>query len=355
MRLNHKSGHQGGPQTVKKEITMITEPSPIVGVDIAKDKFDVCLVLPGKRLCVEFPNTTSGIARLVAWLAKAGAEPAATRVCMEATGVYSRSPCALLYAHGFTVHLENPARVAAHAKALGKRSKTDTEDAFVIADYCRANLAKLHAWKPPAKNIAILRELLRHREQLTGLLSAQRNIRDACADAVVIASCKRVEHLLRTELKAALKRIAELLASDDILAAHRDHLTAMKGVGVLTAAELICHVLTHDYDNARACAVHTGLTPAHRQSGKSVHGAPRISRRGDAHIRHALYMPVVGMARYNDSARAWLGSLLLRGKVKKSALCALMRKLVKIAYGVIVTNTAYDPIKAFPTVAGRLT
>lgn len=334
---------------------MTTEPPPIVGVDIAKDKFDVCLVLATRCLCAVFPNTSSGVARLIAWLGKAGAEPAATRVCMEATGVYSRSPCALLHAHGFTVYLENPARIAAHAKALGKRSKTDAEDAFVIADYCRANLAKLRAWEPPAKNIALLRELLRHREQLTGLLSAQRNMRDACVDAGVITSCKHVELTLRAELKSTLKRIAELLASDEILAAHRDHLTAMKGVGVLTAAELICHVLTHDYENARACAVHTGLTPAHRESGKSVHGAPRISRRGDAHIRHALYMPAVSMARYNATARAWVGTLLLRGKAKKAALCALMRKLVQVAYGVIVTNSTYDPAKAFPIVAGRLT
>jgi transposase len=355
MRPYHKAGHQGGPQTVKKEITMITEPPPIVGVDIAKDKFDVCLVLPGKRLCAVFPNTTSGVARLVAWLAKAGAEPASTRICMEATGVYSRPPCTLLHAHGFTVHLENPARVAAHAKALGKRSKTDAEDAFVIADYCRANLDRLHEWKPPAKNIALLRELLRHREQLTEARSKQGNMRESCADAEVIASNKRVENTLKTELKRTLKRIAELLASDEILAAHRDHLTAMNGVGVLTAAELICHVLTHEYENARACAVHTGLTPAHRESGKSIHGAPRISRRGDAHIRHALYMPAVSMARYNCAARAWSGALLQRGKAKKAVLCALMRKLVQIAYGVITTNTAYDPIKAFPTVSGRLT
>lgn len=334
---------------------MITEPPPIVGVDIAKDKFDVCLVLATRRLCAAFPNTTSGVARLVAWLAKAGAKPDSTRVCMEATGVYSRAPCALLHAHGFTVHLENPARVAAHAKALGKRSKTDAEDAFVIADYCRANLAQLHAWEPPAKNIALLRELLRHREQLTGLLSAQRNMKESHADTGVVASCKRVENTLRAELKATLRRVAELLSSDEILAAHRDHLTAMKGVGVLTAAELICHVLTHDYENARACAVHTGLTPAHRESGKSVHGAPRISRRGDAHIRHALYMPSIAMARYNASARAWVAALLLRGKAKKAALCALMRKLVQVAYGIIVTNSTYDPTKAFPTVTSRLT
>jgi len=334
---------------------MITEPSPIVGVDIAKDKFDVCLVLPTRHFCAVFPNTTSGVARLVAWLAHAGAEAASTRVCMEATGVYSRAPCALLHAYGFTVHLENPARIAAHAKALGKRSKTDAQDAFVIADYCRANLAKLHAWKPPVKNIALLRELLRHREQLTGLLTAQGNMREACADAAIVASCKRVEHTLRAELKATLKRIAELLASDEILTAHRDHLTAMKGVGVLTAAELICHVLTHEYETARACAVHTGLTPAHRESGKSIHGAARISRRGDAHIRHALYMPAIAMTRYNAAARAWVGALLLRGKAKKAARCALMRKLVHIAYGVITTNTTYDPLKAFPTVSGGLT
>ena len=334
---------------------MITEPPPIVGVDVAKDKIDVRLVLPAKSLAGTFANTHSGMARLIAWLAKAGVSPAGTRVCLEATGVYSRLPCALLHDKGFTVHLVNPLRIASHAKALGKRSKTDSEDAAVIADYCRANLGKLHAWEPPAANLALLRELLRRREQLTGMLSMQRNMRASCADAGVIASCKHVEKTLRAELKATLKRVAELLAADEALAAHRDHLTAMKGVGVVTAAELICHVLTHDYDNARACAVHTGLTPAHKESGKSVHGAPRISRRGDSHIRHALYLPAISMSRYEKHARSWYGALVLRGKAKKAALCALMRKVVQVAYGVITRNEPYDPAKAFPTFAGRLT
>lgn len=334
---------------------MITEPPPIVGVDVAKDKIDVRLVLPAKSLYGTFANTHSGLARLVAWLAKSGVTPAGTRVCMEATGVYSRLPCALLHEKGFTVHLENPARIAAHSKALGKRSKTDAEDAFVIADYCRANLGKLRAWEPPPAKLAHLREHLRHREQLADMLSAQRNMREACADPGNIASCKRIESTLRAELKVTLKRVADLLADDETLAAHRDHLTAMKGVGVVTAAELICHVLTHPYESARACSVHTGLTPAHRESGKSVHGAPRISRRGDSHIRHALYMPAVSMARYGGHAKAWYAALVLRGKAKKAALCALMRKLVQVAYGVITTNTAYDPAKAFPTFVGRLT
>lgn len=334
---------------------MITEPPPIVGVDVAKDKIDVRLVLPAKSLTGTFANTHSGLARLIAWLTKCGVSPTGTRVCLEATGVYSRLPCAILHEKGFTVHLVTPARIAAHGKALGKRSKTDAEDAFVIADYCRANLDKLRAWEPPPANLVLLRELLRRREQLTGILSMQRNMRASCTDAGVTTSCKRVESALRVELKVTIKRVADLLAADETLVAHRDHLTAMKGVGVVTAAELICHVLTHPYENARACAVHTGLTPAHRESGKSVHGAPRISRRGDAHIRHALYMPVISMARHEKHAKAWYSALVLRGKVKKSALCALMRKVVQIAYGIITTNSVYDPAKAFPTFAGRLT
>lgn len=68
-----------------------------------------------------------------------------------------------------------------------------------------------------------------------------------------------------------------------------------------------------------------------------------------------IYMPAISMARHEKHARARYTALVLRGKAKKSALCALMRKVVQIAYGVITTNTVYDPAKTFPTFAGRLT
>ncbi|MCY1248064.1 hypothetical protein D9M72_614530 [compost metagenome] len=56
-----------------------------------------------------------------------------------------------------------------------------------------------------------------------------------------------------------------------------------------------------------------------------------------------MYMGAIVAKRYNPTVRALYERLLARGKAKKSALGAAMRKLLQIAYGVLKTQTQYQP------------
>ena len=60
----------------------------IIGVDIAKTKFDVARLAESTYRHAKFENTSEGLARFVAWLTAFGEAPAL--ICMEATGAYSR-------------------------------------------------------------------------------------------------------------------------------------------------------------------------------------------------------------------------------------------------------------------------
>ena len=67
---------------------------PNLGIDIAKAKFNVCLLLSsGKLKHKVFPNTEAGFTLLSAWLLQLGVER--VHACLEATGTYGealRSP-----------------------------------------------------------------------------------------------------------------------------------------------------------------------------------------------------------------------------------------------------------------------
>jgi hypothetical protein len=68
---------------------------PVLGIDIAKLKFNACLINPhGKLKHKVFANTDTGFEQLAAWLVKQAARRA--HACMEATGAYGgvrdRSP-----------------------------------------------------------------------------------------------------------------------------------------------------------------------------------------------------------------------------------------------------------------------
>src|SRR3972149_2528152 len=108
----------------------------IVGIDIAKDKFDVCLVAAeGQRHQETFANTRSGINKLHTWLKKRGAKTA--HVCLEATGIYGELVAETLHQRGYRVSVVNPARIKAYAASQMQRNKTDALDAALIAEYCR--------------------------------------------------------------------------------------------------------------------------------------------------------------------------------------------------------------------------
>ena len=121
---------KGGPHRSRlkffpnKEIIM--KPELIVGIDIAKAKFDVCLCLPQGQRHQTFTNEAAGYAQLLAWLQEHQATD--LRVGIEATGPYWMSLAHELYGHGITVHLLNPAYVRNHARSCGSRSKTDRAD-----------------------------------------------------------------------------------------------------------------------------------------------------------------------------------------------------------------------------------
>ena len=95
------------------------------------------------------------------------------------------------------------------------------------------------------------------------------------------------------------------------------------------------------FNSARELAAFLGLTPCHRQSGSSLKSRGRLSGRGNKNLRSKLYMPALSAIQHNPEMKAFYETLLKRGKTKKQAVVAVMRKLVHVCYGVINTQTPY--------------
>jgi len=72
-----------------------------------------------------------------------------------------------------------------------------------------------------------------------------------------------------------------------------------------------------------------GLAPISRQSGK-WQGKERIQG-GRACLRRAIYLPAVVATRFNPDMKAKYHELIAKGKCKKLAITAVMRKLVVMA------------------------
>jgi len=105
-----------------------------LGIDIAKSKFDIALLVNGKFKCKEFPNEPKGFLALSAWLQKK--ELSDLHVCMEATGAYSEALATYLHGEKILVSVVNPAQIKKFGGCKLSRTKTDKADAMLIAEFC---------------------------------------------------------------------------------------------------------------------------------------------------------------------------------------------------------------------------
>lgn len=314
----------------------------ILGVDIAKDKFDCCLLVNGQRFQLEFANRRRGFKQLLRWLEKAGAARAELWACMEATGIYGEALLEFLFQAGVRVSKVNPAQIKFYARSLLARHKTDRQDALVIAEFARERSAsgQLRVWTPPSPAIARLRQLTRLLAARKGQRACERR-RSKMVDPVLGAHTRAMLSAFQKQIDLIQAQIDALIASSEELKRRRDLLRSIPCVGPVTAQTVLAE-LPEQIANARAAAAYAGLTPRREDSGQKK-GRARLSKTGNAHLRQALYMPAVSGRKTNPRLRACARRLAAKGKVPKQGIGACMHLLLRLCVGVIASGQRFDP------------
>jgi transposase len=317
----------------------------VVGVDVAKATFDVALGLakPGKfQTRAKLANREEGFKDLVAWLDKHAPDAA---VCMEATGIYHEALAIFLVQQGKTVYVANPAQVKYFGKSQLSRTKTDRTDAKLIAQFAtsqQAGAKPMVPWTPPTPAQRTLRVLVERLDDLKGMERMEANRLDV-ANHVVRSSLEDSLSALRQQIKALKKRIDQHIDNDPNLRHDARLMTSIPGIAKTTSASLLAALGDlRRFDAPGKLVAFAGLNPALRESG-TLKGQVRISKTGAPSLRAKLYMPAVSAKNHNPVVRAFCERLLARGKLPIVAVCAAMRKLLHLVWGVIHSNTSFDP------------
>ena len=315
---------------------------PCLGIDIAKVKFNACLLqLNGKLKHKVFANSVAGFAELHEWLEKQQVQQ--VHACLEATGTYGEALSLYLHQHNHTVSVMNPAAIKAFAASRLSRTKTDRVDAESIARFCLAH--RPPAWTPPAPEVRELQALVRRLESLVEMRVAEQN--RLSAGVTVTAVRSSVEEMLahlKDQISRTEKLIRKHIDKHSGLKQQSELLNSIPGIADTTAAVLLAEVPDIKlYRSARQVAAFAGLVPRERQSGSSVRGRVRLSKIGNARLRKALYFPAITALRCSPFFQRWADGLRQRGKSKMSVIGAVMRKLIHIAYGVLKSGRPFDP------------
>lgn len=295
----------------------MTSQGKVVGIDVSKRWLEV--LVHGEPESRKIGNDPDGFVTLIERMQ--AIQPGL--VVFEATGGYESRAAKALSEANLAVAVVNPTRVRRFAEGLGILAKTDKIDARVIAHFASVVQPPINRRQTPLEEQ--LAAFVERRRQLLVELTAEKNRLSTCPDCVRedieehIAWLEERIDRLETEIRACIAQKPEWQERADVI-------DSVPGVGPVTASTMVAELPELGQLNRQKIAALVGVAPFNKDSGPKK-GKRRIFG-GRSGVRRTLYMAALSAKKHNPIIRAFYESLLSRGKEKKVALTACMRKLL---------------------------
>lgn len=348
MATNRAKKTKGKSKGVKLQIIQQN-----AGIDISKEDFKACIYqkLEDQSSKIKasrtFKNTLSGFTAFLEWLYKKMATDIEKRVTIEATGVYYEELAHFLNDNDIYVSVILPNKFKAYAKSLNIKSKTDKIDAQILG---RMGLERnLKRWQPISPKMRELKQLTRDRVSLLNEKTSLNNKLHALKHAhqsnpSVITRLEQRLELIKEQIKTVEKEIKQLIKKDTFLKERVDNICKAKGIGIVTVATIIAETDGFNLFSSRAQLVsYAGYDVVQKQSGSSVNGKTRISKKGNRFIRRALYFPAITIIKYHTEFAQLFDRVLERTAIKMKAYVAVQRKVLLLIYTLFKQNVPFDP------------
>jgi transposase len=270
--------------------------SAILGIDIAKAKFDVCLLQGECQTFGTFSNNRRGFAKLQRWLSHH--QVSELHACLEATGRYGRDLTHFLHEQEYLVSVVNPQRIYAYGRSKLQRSKTDRLDAQLIADFCRTQDPP--AWQPLSAQQEEVQAVSRHLDALKRDRQRERNrLKSGVPSPHVRQAIEEHLDFLERQIQQLEKQLQALIQQDEQARQQMELLCSIPGIGRLTAAKFLAEVpAVERFAQTAQLDAYAGLVPKIAESGHSSRTGPLV-KTGNAFLRTAFYMPALAAHRYN--------------------------------------------------------
>ena len=301
--------------------------SQYVGIDVSKARLDVYIRPMGKALKVA--NTELEIANLVEELKSYNID----LIVLEATGGLETEAVIQLQAALLPVALINPRQGRDFAKATGKLAKTDAIDAKILAHFGEAMKPQVLAIE--SENARELSELISRRRQLVEMLTAEKN-RLTRAHGEALSDIETHIEFLKKRLENLNQHIEQLTKNNQQWQDKVNLLKTTPGIGQVIATTLVADLPELGRLSAKRISKLVGVAPLNHDSGQFK--GKRMIWGGRAHVRATLYMGAVVAIRHNPVIKAFYERLVQRGKSKKLALTACVRKMLVILNAIVRDN-----------------
>jgi transposase len=324
----------------------------VMGIDVAQKELVVSVGKMDQQMTVDifafrtFPNNEKGFKALTLWAEKMTENSVNLRYVMEATGVYHEPLAYYLADNGFELSIVLPNKISNFFRTLDVNTITDKTASQAIARFGLER--KLEIWQKPKKIFRDLKQLTRERDQLVAertqlknQLHAERS--EAFPNERSIGRLNKRMDLLNEQEKEIKAEIAEIVRQDKQLMKQVETITSIPGIGQLTAVIVLAE--TNGFElirNKKQLVSYSGLDIREKQSGTSVKGKAKISKKGNRHLRKAMHLPSLSAIRNNHRFKAIFIRLVSKHGIKMKAAVAVQRKLLELIYVIWKTNKVYD-------------
>lgn len=327
-----------------------------IGVDVSKNKFDVC-VLESEKYSIVFQsvyeNNKKGIQQMKKHLLKeVKADRSTWLFCLEHTGIYSMPLCCFLSEEKLDYALVSGLQIH---RSLGlKRGKSDKADATDIARYACLHEPEIKLYELPEKILLKLRLLLTHRVRL---LKARKMFADTdeanefmdksiCKE--VVKESRLLIRQLDKKIEAVNAQIQMLIESDEKLKSTYQLVASVPGVG----PQITCYLLIYtrcftSFDNARQLACFAGVAPFEYSSGSSIKGKTKVSHLANKKLKALLNMGALNAKRTDRELSLYYQRKIAEGKNGMLVMNAIRNKLVARIFATVKRGTPFVPLMQF--------
>lgn len=319
------------------------------GIDMAKDKFDASFTTIDDKQNIHhervktFKNNLSGFEEFYNWILKYQ-QDISMHFTMEATGVYYESLAYFLVEKGEIVSVLLPNTVKKFGESLNIKSKTDKIDAKIIGQMGVER--KLPQWTVTTPIFRDLKTLTRERQNLVEMrtmLKNQLHAENHTAHPHGPTITRITNHIkyINKQISGIKKNIEKRVKKDEEVSEKIKKVTTIPGIGFYTVVTVAAETQGFAiFTSMRQLNSFAGYDIQLRESGK-FKGKTRISKKGNSHIRRAMYMPSIGAKRYSKTYNKFYERLNERKQNGLITGTAVQRKLLGLIYTLWKNDTVY--------------
>ncbi len=324
-----------------------------VGIDVSQKEIDVNFGVYGLDQSVEnlaskkFKNTANAFPKFLKWALKLSKKEIPLYFVMEATGVYHEHLACFLFDTQQKVIVVLPTRASKYAKSLEIKTITDKESSKCLT---RMGLEKkMDLWVKPNPVFNYLKQLTREREQLQKEKVINNNQihaeqKGAWSNKASIKRAKSRIKMIEAQIKEIETEIKNFIKAHPELDRKIQYMLSIPGIGMITAATITGE--TNGFTlikNKRQLVSYTGYDIIRKDSGTSVHSKPRISKRGNKHIRKAMYFPALTSIMFNEKSKNDFKRMVQKHGIRMKAAVAIQRKLLVVMYTLWKKEENFNP------------